>query len=481
MPDKWKELWETPLDRTSSLVEQIILRCLEAMNKGYLQQGKKVPPLRKLSEKLAVSLGTVKGAYLKLRCEGYFTPRGHLGTYVSQIPGGNSPLRLEWTDSVPFSFREDRSTYATCYEMGHNSFLKIGTDSPGPERLNLKKYLNFLQASLDPPKRYSVGTKRENEDPEEMLDEFLGGHLKERGIETRQGQRLLLPAGTALALVAKALLSPGDCVVVASLLDIPAREAFLGIPVGLKPAGYDREGILTSKVEQICQEQNVKAVFVRPPAAFPQNVTMSEKRRDELVELAHRYKFALIAQDDVCEFWFSHPFIPLGSKRHQGRAIHISRLSSLAAAIDSYEVITAADPFVHRIYKKVKALGLSVNPVKALVLIRFLNGLGNETYARKFIKLYAARLTAIQHSFDEHLSAKACIVIPRAGLSLWICFEKAVRADLLLSLIRDSGFSDYNSGQSIVVDGSVTALHAGFARHGEECWESLFEGLAELL
>ncbi|KAA8482011.1 DNA-binding transcriptional MocR family regulator [Arcticibacter tournemirensis] len=480
MPDKWKALWETPLDRTHSLVEQIVTRCLEAMNNGHLQLGEKVPPLRKLSKKLGVSLGTVKDAYLKLQFDGYLVTRAHLGTYVARIQGGSSP-QPEWTDLVPFSFQDDQPAYSTGCETGHISFLKIGADSPGPEQLNFKEYLNIMQALFDPPKKHSVRAAETEKDAEEVLDELLGALLKKRGIETRPGQRLLLPPGIALPLMASTLLSPGDCVVVASLLDIPARDAFLGIPACLKPAGYDREGILTSKVEQICQEQNVKAVFVRPPAAFPQNVTMSEKRRDELVDLSLRYKFVLIAQDDACEFWFSRPYIPVGGKRHQGRVIHISRLSCLVWAIDGYEVITGANPFIKRMNEKAKALGLSINMRKALALIRFLNLYGNETRAGKFIRFYSARLRTIQCLFEEQLSTKACIVLPLAGLSLWIGFKRAVRVDLLLPLIKESGFIDYNNGQSIIVDGSVTALHAGFACHDETCWARLFGGLAKLL
>lgn len=481
MPDKWKALWETPLDRTHSLVEQIVIRCLEAMNSGHLQLEKQVPPLRKLSKKLAVSIGTVKEAYLKLQMDGYFVARAHLGTYVARIPDEGALPDLEWTDSVPFSFQENQPSYITACETGHVSFLKIGSDFPDPGQLNFREYLNLLQASFDPPKRHSERVADSERDPEEVLDELLGALMKKRGIETRPGQRLLVPAGTALPLVANTLLSPGDCVVVASVLDIPAWEVFTVIPVNVIPVGYDREGILTSKVEQICREQKVKAVFVRPPAAFPQNVTISEKRRDELVELSHQYKFALIAQDDACEFWFSRSLIPLGGKRHQGRVIHISRVSCLAWAIDSYEVITAADPFIQRVDEKVKALCLSINPRKAVVLIRFLNVYGDETHVSKFIKVYTRRLQGIQRLFDEYLLAKGCVVFPRAGISLWICFKKAVAVDRLLPLIKDSGFNDYNNGLSIVVDGEVTALHAGFARHGEECWERLFGGLAALL
>ena len=85
----------------------------EAILRGHIQSGEKLPSLRALSKSLDLSVTTVQQAYNQLLLEGYIQSRPQSGYYINDIsaedvlklpvepPETKDEKRLGWTDFVP--------------------------------------------------------------------------------------------------------------------------------------------------------------------------------------------------------------------------------------------------------------------------------------------------------------------------------------------------------------------------------------------
>ncbi|PWG78195.1 GntR family transcriptional regulator [Pararcticibacter amylolyticus] len=475
MPDKWNSLWEQPLDRKRSLTEQIVERCKDAMMRNDLKRGLKVPPIRVLSRKLSVAEGTVKTAYLLLQSEGYFEPQRHRGTFVINVPGSASKAVSGWTDPVPYTFRADREFYGCDHFSFSPAFLKIGAVFPAQTYLRADQYYDICRSLAH---RQNLVNHGHGEDtPDAMLRRLL----LNRGIEAEAGQHLVLPGASGLLLAAETLVKPGDLIVMASPLDMAARATFLRSGASLAFAGSDDEGILTDGVERICREKRVKAVLVRPAVAFPENVTLSERRRDALLALAAKYYFVLIAMDNAGELWFRRPLIPLAGRHHKGEIIHIGSLSTLAGSLGNFDVLVAGRGFVRSVARHAEAYLLPYQPEAWLPLLRYINLYGKEPHIKKLMLSYRKLLDEIREAFNHIMQGKAVMTEPLAGLALWITFSNGIPSEQLLPLFTRSGFDDYEKRASDPPPCQVSALHIGFGMHDISSFRTLFEGLSALL
>lgn len=71
--------------------EQIRVQVRDAVARGALAPGAKLPPVRRLAEELALAVNTVARAYRELEADGVVETRGRNGTVVS--PHGDAAER----------------------------------------------------------------------------------------------------------------------------------------------------------------------------------------------------------------------------------------------------------------------------------------------------------------------------------------------------------------------------------------------------
>ena len=75
----------SPLDpaATEPLYRQIYDRFRDAIARGVLKPGGRIPSARALTKELGLARGTIEAAYSLLAAEGYIQPRGQAGTVVT--------------------------------------------------------------------------------------------------------------------------------------------------------------------------------------------------------------------------------------------------------------------------------------------------------------------------------------------------------------------------------------------------------------
>jgi 2-aminoadipate transaminase len=124
---------------------------------------------------------------------------------------------------------------------------------------------------------------------------------------------ILITSGSqqALDLIAKLLINRGDRILVESPTYLGALQAFDLMGAEYVTVPVDDDGLQTCNMEQALRS-GPKFMYILPNFQNPGGVTLSRKRRDELVELSDRYGIPIIEDD------------PYGQLRYEGE--HISPL-----------------------------------------------------------------------------------------------------------------------------------------------------------
>ncbi|MEU4193088.1 PLP-dependent aminotransferase family protein [Kribbella sp. NPDC026611] len=228
---------------------------------GELPAGVLLPPDRALANALAVGRTTVVAAYDLLRSEGRIVRRQGSGTRVAGVPSGgpveDAPVDPIFLDSL--EARDDDVLLAICAAPG----------DPPPQLADAFAQLDLSRITNDIG-YYPYGYP--------TLRAALADRYTARGVPTAPEQILVTNGGQqALSLLAHALVSPGDQVVVEAPTYPGALEVFReqgavlrGLPVGL-------EGF-----EAAVRERRPAVAYVIPTYHNPTGAVLSSLARQRL-------------------------------------------------------------------------------------------------------------------------------------------------------------------------------------------------------
>ncbi|WP_137849807.1 PLP-dependent aminotransferase family protein [Enterobacter sp. 2VL] len=105
----------------------------------------------------------------------------------------------------------------------------------------------------------------------------------------------------SLDVLARALINPGDIVVVERPTYLAALQVFGLAQAQFESVGTDGDGMIVDELETLVQNKTIKAVYIVPTFGNPGGVTLSEVRRKQLVALSQRYDFVIIEDDPYSE------------------------------------------------------------------------------------------------------------------------------------------------------------------------------------
>jgi GntR family transcriptional regulator/MocR family aminotransferase len=284
---------------------------------GRLKGGTQLPPSRRSNAFFGASRNTIAEVYTRLIREGLATGRHGSGTYVAEQirarPAGRSTvlsstahhrlnefwLRPDVTAALGF-WREPDERAGSRRRSARADFRPAMIDSTlfpfDVLRVVMAKQLRALEKK--PATRKSAQGNQGNYHLRGAITEHIG--LTRAVVCAAEDVIVTSGAQQAFDLLARVLVTPNQTVVAMEDPGYPPmRIAFAAAGAKVLPIGVDAEGLIVDELPV-----KVDVICVCPSHHFPLGITMSKRRRDALIEYAHRHAAVIIEDDYDGEFRF---------------------------------------------------------------------------------------------------------------------------------------------------------------------------------
>ena len=279
---------------------------------GDLPAGAKLPTTRDLAKRFGLSRASAVAAFEMLIAEGFARARTGAGTFVApQVP------------RVPVAMDRDRIA-----DPHPPAALPLALGVTMPDLRTMQMFRTLLSRDLARvgAAHFHYGDPRGGL----ALREAIASYLRTaRGVRCG-AERIVVTSGTqqALDLLARAMVRPGDAVWIEDPCYPMARAALTHAGAHLVGIPVDDEGLDPALGEAL--HPGARAVYVTPSHQFPLGVTMTMRRRLDLIDWARRTGAWIIEDDYDSEFRYAGPpLTALQGMDAAGRVAYVGTFSKV--------------------------------------------------------------------------------------------------------------------------------------------------------
>lgn len=445
---------------------QLANQLAKAIQLGYLPSGTKLLGTRQLSLILNLHRNTIVNSFQELEAQGWIEIVPNKGSYVlSQFA-----QKFQKT-TIPTQF----SINSYPKKTGFNFEQSILLDNPY-ESFNERLFLtdgtidHRLAELKIPAKLYSAILKRKtsiskiNQSKNDYFLKNLANYLNlTRGLHiSKENIVVTRSAEISLFLIAQILLKQNDYVAVSNLSYYKSNMIFQTQHSKIVQVKTDEFGLDTRDLRTLCEQRTIRFVYVTPHHHYPTTVTLSSKRRIELIQLSQEFGFAIVEDDYDFDFHYnSHPILPLASSDQNGMVLYTGKFGNYLAPGYQIGFIVAPKDFIEEARKHLSILDKQVDPFIEQTLGEMINEGEINRILKKLRKTYQERRDYFCKKLKVELGQHLHFNVPTGGLSIWINFNQSIN---LIELKRNCAKKGLFIPQTILYQTKKqTAIRIGFA------------------
>jgi GntR family transcriptional regulator/MocR family aminotransferase len=392
-----------------------------------MRPGKRLASTRTLAAELQVSRTSVFNAYGQLQSEGYLETVVGSGTFVaSSIPDhGFDPSAVQRGRSQRF----DGDSLPRKGSKRSNALSRL-TSEPwlhnlGPFRVSLPALDHFPVNAWSKlvgrhSRKQSLTTMAYGDGLgylpfREAIAEYLGIF---RGVRCDASQ-ILITSGSqqALHISAKALLDPGDQLLMEEPGYPGARLAFASAGVQVTPIAVDGDGIISRKMS--VQRHSGRAAYVTPSHQYPLGMTMSAARRMSLLKWAMDSGSWIIEDDYDSEYRFGgRPIASLQGLDRDSRVIYIGTFSKVLFPALRLGYMVVPKDLVTIFAAERDALDIFAPTLYQAVMTDFIQEGHFTSHIRRMRMLYMERRKTLFNAIRAHMGHIVEVLGDDAGMHL---------------------------------------------------------------
>jgi DNA-binding transcriptional MocR family regulator len=430
------------IDRTDGefLYAQVADLINDQVRSGTLRPGDKLPSLRRMSDKLEVSVPTVRQAYLELERRGRIEARPKSGYFI-QPRRQNRLVKVGCKTCKPMTVR-CLNLVDRVYEGIHTpGVLPMGIANPCMASPATKTLHRAMKRVMSRAEDRALGYAPTDGDPG-LKRQIAYRYLNQGGavdpadvIVTNGGQE-------ALAIAVQSLVSKGDIVAIESpayqgVLELIESLGLLALEIETCPV----EGVNLAALVRALETHPVKACMFSSSVNNPLGCVSSDRHRQQMVELLESHDVPLIEDDVYGELVFEGPRPkPAQFFSRKGQVMTCSSFSKTAAP--GYRVGWLLPGNYGDAARRLKrAISCSSGLLTQLTLSEYLASGDYDRHLKRLmpvLKQNAGRMTA---AVERHFPADTGISEPQGGSVLWIEMPRAVDSERLFDAALEQGIS----------------------------------------
>jgi DNA-binding transcriptional MocR family regulator len=413
------------------LYENLAEELGQAIDRGALRAGDRLPSVRRLAQERSVSVATVLEAYLVLENAGLIEVRPKSGHFVRR----RAPVTAEPRTPRPCT-TASRVTVSDAYTkileaMRDPELLPLGCATLDPSYLPIAALSRIVtQVTRE---MTTVGARYEGAPGLLTLRRQIARRAVEAGVAiTEHDLCTTIGATEALSLALRAVARPGDVIAVES----PAYFGVLQIIEGLGMRALEipaspRTGLDVSAFEETIRQQPVRALVCSPTMLNPLGSIMPDDERERLVRITRRHELPMIEDDVYSELVFdgSRPR-PLRAFAAPSQDSHVVLVSSVSKTLaPGYRVGWVAGGRWHDQIVRLKyGQSLACPTLPGMAVAEFLASGGYDRHLRRLRGALSGNVERYREAIASQFPDGTRVASPRGGFVLWIELPPGVDA-----------------------------------------------------
>ncbi|MEJ7599318.1 MAG: PLP-dependent aminotransferase family protein [Kofleriaceae bacterium] len=403
----------------------------QAIDRGALRSGDRLPSVRRLAQERSVSVATVLEAYLRLENAGLIEVRPKSGHFVRRrtrlTPEPRAPRSCTTPSKVTVS-----DAYTKILEaMRDPELLPFGCATIDPSYLPIAALNRIVTQVVR--EMTTVGARYEGAPGLLTLRRQIARRAVEAGVALSEHDLCTTIGATeGLALALRAVARPGDVIAVES-------PAYFGVLQSIESLGMraleipasPRNGIDVSVFEDTVRSQPVRALVVAPTVSNPLGSIMPDEEREKLVRITRKHDIPIIEDDVYGELVFDgsrpRPLRSFAGPSEDSNVVYVSSVSKTLAP--GYRVGWIAGGRWHDQIVRLKYQSTLACPtLPGMAVAEFLASGGYDRHLRRL-------RTAVSHNLERYREAIATqfpegtrVSSPRGGFVLWVELPPGVDA-----------------------------------------------------
>lgn len=391
-------MWSLDKDSNLPYYQQIINEIIQAIQKGELVPGDKLPPERNLAKLYGVNRSTVVRALEELVSFGWITRKQGSGTIVAEGRWGSRQLQTnQWRSLLASPFLKE-DPYLT--------ELKKHQDLPS----HLDLFTGDLPEDLIPDFEFPAITWEQIlQEKKQMtptgylpLKKAITKHLTKQLQLPTENQDLLITSGSTqgISLLMQILLETGDTIATEEYSFLFTLPLFASLGIRLIGIKQDAEGMIVTDLELAIQTKKIKLLYLNPNYQNPTGKTMSLTRRHEILALCKAYQLPIIEDDVFSDLKFADS-LPNLKNIAPNQVIYLGSLSKLLSSSIKIGWLFAPRPLIESLANAKKGMENETDLFSQLFATAALTSQGYPQQQRKLLKQLKRR----SHLFETHLTA----------------------------------------------------------------------------
>ncbi len=401
------------------LYQQVIDLIFQQIASGVLAPGDKLPSLRQLSNELAVSIPTVRQAYLELERQGQVIAREKSGYFI-QDKRYNPLVSVDCRACKPVEVR-CRNLIDQIYDAIHSpDVLPLGIANPCMALPATKTLHRTMKRVMARAEERTLGYAHTTGDL--GLRRQLAYRYLNHGLSINPDQILITNgAQEALALALKSVASAGDVIAVESpayhgLLELIESLGMLALEIETCPIS----GVSLDALSKALLRHNVAACMFSSSLNNPLGCVSSNEQRKELVDLLENNEIALIEDDVYGDLIYDQPR-PHPAQYYSRKGLVLTCSSFSKTVAPGYRIgWLLAGNFYATAHKLKRAISCSSGLLQQMTLTDFIASGDYDRHIKRLLpvlKFNAQRMTA---AVARNFPAETCISQPRGGSVIWL-------------------------------------------------------------
>ncbi|WP_169568767.1 PLP-dependent aminotransferase family protein [Sneathiella limimaris] len=250
-------------------------------------------------------------------------------------------------------------------------------------------------------------------------------------------------AQQSLTLLAAALMDPDAPIAVADPTYLGALQVFMTRRPNFIPVATDPDGVVTSELEKAFQA-GAKIFYTIPDFQNPGGMTLPLERRQEIIELAHKYDVAIIEDTAYRTLYYDAPppasllevegeFLGKGKWQNEGLVIQIGTASKTLVPALRVGWTIAPKALLDKLVILKQANDLQTSCMNQILAYRLFSSILDD-HVLTLRQVYGERKDAMVKALRQYLPNNVSFTEPEGGMFVWLRLPEGLDARKLLEV-----------------------------------------------